>query len=161
MAIELSSAGVTLQWAAETESGTRPTTGYTKISGIKSTPDLNPETDSLEVTDLSDTEYKRYIGGLKDVGGDMAFGANNTQEFQNNWKALCEKYAQGAAQNLGMWFAIVIPGLDDAFYVSVVPQPLGLSAIEVSSVLEIDAYASPKKIEGWAAKPTTTDETGL
>lgn len=154
MAIELSSAGVTVQWAAETTSGTRPTTGYTKISGIKSTPDLNPETDSLEVTDLSDTEWKRYIGGLKDVGGDMAFGANNTEQFQKDWADLVAKYNEVAAENKELWFAIVIPGLTKAFYVSVVPQPLGLSAIEVSSVLEIDAYASPKKIEGWAAKPT-------
>lgn len=154
MAIELSSAGVTLQWAAETTAGQMPTTGYKKISGIKSTPDLNPETDSLEVTDLSDTEWKRYIGGLKDVGGDMAFGANNTEQFQTDWAELCDTYAANAENGLGMWFAIVIPGLTKAFYVSVVPQPLGLSAIEVSSVLEIDAYASPKLIAGWKAKPT-------
>ena len=156
MAIELSSAGVTVQWAAETTAGQRPTTGYTAISGIKSTPDLNPETDSLEVTDLSDTEWKRYIGGLKDVGGDMAFGANNTEQFQSDWADLVAKYNEGADDGKELWFAIVIPGLTKAFYVSVVPQPLGLSAIEVSSVLEIDAYASPKKIVGWEAKPTPT-----
>ena len=153
MAIELSSAGVTVQWAAETEAGVMPTSGYTKINGIKSTPDLNPETDSLEVTDLSDTEWKRYIGGLKDVGGDLAFGANNSEQFQEDWHNLYETYQTNAANGLGMWFAIVIPGLTKAFYISVVPQPLGLSAIEVSSVLEIDAYASPKKIAGWLAKP--------
>lgn len=154
MAIELSSAGVTVQWAAETEAGVMPTSGYTKINGIKSTPDLNPETDSLEVTDLSDTEWKRYIGGLKDVGGDLAFGANNSEQFQEDWQNLYDTYQTNAANGLGMWFAIVIPGLTKAFYISVVPQPLGLSAIEVSSVLEIDAYASPKKIAGWLAKPT-------
>ena len=154
MAIELSSAGVTVQWAAETEAGVMPTTGYVKINGIKSTPDLNPETDSLEVTDLSDTEWKRYIGGLKDVGGDLAFGANNSEQFQEDWQNLYDTYQTNAANGLGMWFAIVIPGLTKAFYISVVPQPLGLSAIKVSSVLEIDAYASPKKIAGWLAKPT-------
>ena len=154
MAIELSSAGVTLQWAVETEAGVMPTSGYTKINGIKSTPDLNPETDSLEVTDLSDTEWKRYIGGLKDVGGDLAFGANNSEQFQEDWANLYETYQTSAASGLGVWFAIVIPGLTKAFYISVVPQKLGLSAIEVSSVLEIDAYASPKKIAGWLAKPT-------
>ena len=154
MAIELSSAGVTVQWALETTAGERPTAGYTKINGIKSTPDLNPETDSLEVTDLSDTEWKRYIGGLKDVGGDLAFGANNSEQFQEDWADLYEQYQIAAAAGLGMWFAIVIPGLTKAFYISVVPQPLGLSAIEVSSVLEIDAYASPKLIAGWLAKPT-------
>lgn len=154
MAIELSSAGVSVQYAVEETAGTRPTSGYKKITGIKSTPDLNPEASSLDVTDLSDTEWKRYIGGLKDPGGALAFGANNTEAFQTDWAALVEEYNNAKTSGLGMWFAIVIPGLTKSFYMSVEPQPLGLSAIEVDSVLEIEAYASPKKIDGWLAKPT-------
>jgi hypothetical protein len=154
MAIELSSAGVSVQYAVETTAGTRPTSGYKKITGIKSTPDLNPEASSLDVTDLSDTEWKRYIGGLKDPGGALAFGANNTEDFQTDWSGLVEEYNTAKATGLGMWFAIVIPGLTKSFYMSVEPQPLGLSAIEVDSVLEIEAYASPKKIDGWLTKPT-------
>lgn len=154
MAIELSSAGVSLQYAVETEAGVRPTSGYKKITGIKSTPDLNPEASSLDVTDLSDTEWKRYIGGLKDPGGALAFGANNTEDFQTDWSGLVEEYNTAKKTGLGMWFAIVVPGLTKAFYMSVEPQPLGLSAIEVDSVLEIEAYASPKKIAGWETKPT-------
>lgn len=154
MAIELSSAGVSVQYAVETTAGTRPTSGYKKITGIKSTPDLNPEASSLDVTDLSDTEWKRYIGGLKDPGGALAFGANNTEDFQTDWSDLVEEYNTAKATGLGMWFAIVIPGLTKSFYMSVEPQPLGLSAIEVDSVLEIEAYASPKKIDGWLTKPT-------
>ena len=154
MAIELSSAGVSVQYAVETTAGTRPTSGYKKITGIKSTPDLNPEASSLYVTDLSDTEWKRYIGGLKDPGGALAFGANNTEDFQTDWSDLVEEYNTAKSGGLGMWFAIVVPGLTKAFYMSVEPQPLGLSAIEVDSVLEIEAYASPKKIAGWETKPT-------
>ena len=154
MAIELSSAGVSVQYAVETTAGTRPTSGYKKITGIKSTPDLNPEASSLDVTDLSDTEWKRYIGGLKDPGGALAFGANNTEDFQTDWSDLVEEYNTAKSGGLGMWFAIVVPGLTKAFYMSVEPQPLGLSAIEVDSVLEIEAYASPKKIAGWETKPT-------
>lgn len=155
MAIELSSAGVSLQYVVETSAGVRPTSGYKKITGIKSTPDLNPEASSLDVTDLSDTEWKRYIGGLKDPGGALAFGANNTEAFQTDWATLVEEYNTAKETGLGMWFAIVVPGLTKAFYMSVEPQPLGLSAIEVDSVLEIEAYASPKKIAGWEAKPTS------
>lgn len=154
MAIELSSAGVSVQYAVETTAGTRPTSGYKKITGIKSTPDLNPEASSLDVTDLSDTEWKRYIGGLKDPGGALAFGANNTEDFQTDWSGLVDEYNTAKDTGLGMWFAIVIPGLTKSFYMSVEPQPLGLSAIEVDTVLEIEAYASPKKIDGWQTKPT-------
>lgn len=154
MAIELSSAGVSVQYAVETTAGTRPTSGYKKITGIKSTPDLNPEASSLDVTDLSDLEWKRYIGGLKDPGGALAFNANNTEQFQTDWAELVDEYNTAKSGGLGMWFAIVVPGLTKSFYMSVEPQPLGLSAIEVDSVLEIEAYASPKKIDGWQIKPT-------
>ena len=154
MAIELSTAGVSVNYAVEATANVMPTTGYTKINGIKSVPDLNPEVSSLDVTDLSDTEWKRYIGGLKDIGGAVAFGANNSEQFQTDWAALVDAYNEAVAEEKGMWFCIIVPGLTKAFYMKVQPQPLGLSAIEVDSVLEIDAYVVPQKVEGWKAKPT-------
>lgn len=154
MAIELSTAGVTVNYAAETTAGERPTFGYKQIYGIKSVPDLNPENSSLDVTDLSDKEYKRYISGLKDVGGTLAFTANHSQKFHDDWDALVELYKTSAESGLGIWLCILVPGLSKAFYMSIVPQPLGLSAMEVDSVLEIDAYVAPQKIEGWDDKPT-------
>ena len=59
MANEFSTAGIQLGYAVEATAGTRPTTGYTNIPGIKSMPEFNPEPSSLEVTDLSDTVWKR------------------------------------------------------------------------------------------------------
>ena len=56
MAIDLSTAGVKLYRAVETTPGTRPTTGYTHVPGIKSIPELNPEPDNLETTTLEATE---------------------------------------------------------------------------------------------------------
>jgi hypothetical protein len=155
MALELSTAGVSVQWAMETVAGTMPTTGYKKINGIKSTPDLNPEASSLDVTDLSDSEWKRYIPGLKDPGGSIQFGANNTEQFQTDWDELYQAANDGKDEGKSMWFAIVIPKLTKAFFMRVEPQQLGLSAMEVNSVLEIDAYVSVNKIVGWATKPTT------
>ena len=43
MALEISTAGVSLKYCVETTAGTRPTASYTGISGIKETPDFNPE----------------------------------------------------------------------------------------------------------------------
>ena len=59
MALEISTAGVSLKWCCETTAGTRPSVSYATISGIKETPDFNPEPSTLEVTDLSDTVWKR------------------------------------------------------------------------------------------------------
>lgn len=152
--IDLSSAGVTLQHAIEETAGTRPTSGYSPLTGIKSIPDLNPEPSNLETTTLDETEWRTYIPGLKDIGGALAFGANNTESFQTEWAALVEEAETAAEEGKAMWFAVVIPGLTKAFYFAGKPSPLGLGAIDVDSVLEIEGYISPSKVDGWQTKPT-------
>ena len=151
--IDLSTAGVTLQYAVATSS-TMPATGYTKITGIKAIPDLNPEPGSLETTTLDETEWRTYIPGLKDPGGALSFTANNTETFQTEWASLVSAAEAGEAEGHATWFAVVIPGLTKAFYFAGSPSPLGLSAIEVDSVLEIDAYITPSSIAGWNTAPT-------
>ena len=69
MANEISTAGVLLKYKVESTAGTKPTGAYTVIPNIVSTGELNSEPDNLEVTDLSDTVWRRYIPGLKDPGG--------------------------------------------------------------------------------------------
>lgn len=152
--IDLSTAGVSVQYAAETTAGTRPTTGYTALTGIKAIPDLNPEPGSLETTTLDELEWRTYIPGLKDPGGALAFTANNTEQFQTDWDEMVEAANTAAETNLSIWYAIVVPGLTKAFYFSGTPSPLGLSAVEVDSVLEIDGYITPTSVHGWDTKPT-------
>lgn len=152
--IDLSTAGVTVRYAVETTAGTRPTTGFTALTGIKSIPDLNPEPSNIETTTLDELEWRTYIPGLKDPGGALAFGANNTEEFQTEWEALVTEAEEAKDSGKAVWFAIVIPGLSKAFYFAGMPAPLGLSAIEVDSVLEIEGYISTSKIIGWEAKPS-------
>ena len=45
--IALSTAGVTVSYAVETEVNTRPTAGYAVIHDIKSIPDFNPEPETI------------------------------------------------------------------------------------------------------------------
>ena len=61
MGIAISTAGVTFGYAVETIKGTRPTSGYTIIPDVKEIPEMNPEPETLETTDLSQTEFKTYI----------------------------------------------------------------------------------------------------
>ena len=154
MAIDLSTAGITLQYAAETTSGTRPTTGYTAIPGLKAIPDINPEPSSLETTTLDALIWRTYIPGLKDPGGALQFTANNTAQFQTDWDTLVSAYETAAEGDKALWFAVVVPGLTNAFYFAGIPSELGLSAIEVDAVLEINPYITPTDIAGWAAAPT-------
>lgn len=143
MAINLSTAGVELWYAVEATSGTRPTTGYTRLRGIKSTPSLNPAPDSLETTTLDETEYKTYIDGLKDIGGALEFTFNLTEELITNWDALMTAYTTGKASSKATWFEIVVPGLTKAFFFTGNPSEMGLPETEVNSVLEITNYITP------------------
>ena len=154
MAINLSTAGVQLQYAVETTAGTRPTTGYTRIKGIKSTPSLNPSPDALETTTLDELEYKTYVDGLKDLGGALEFTFNLTEELIEKWDALMTAYETAKAQNLNTWFAIVVPGLTDAFYFPGNPSAMGLPETSVNTVLEITNYITPVGAPVKAAKPT-------
>ena len=81
MAINLSTAGVKLAYAVEETAGTRRTSGYTRIYGVKSTPSLNPSPDTLDTSTLDELEYKTYIDGLKDLGGALEFTFNLTEEL--------------------------------------------------------------------------------
>lgn len=154
MANEISTAGVTINYAFEAVAGTRPETGYQRIPCIKATPDLNPEPSSLEVTDLNDTEWKRYIPGVKDPGGALGFTANNTNEFQAAWLTLCYLAEIARGDGLSTWFEIKIPGLDTSFYFAGIPSALGVIGMEPDSVAEVTAYVSPNDVHGWDDEPT-------
>lgn len=149
MALEIASAGVTIGYAVEATAGTRPTGNYTNITNVKTIGDLDAEPATYDVTDLSDMEYKRYIPGLKDIGGDVPLTANLTQAFMTLWAALVTAATTGAQTNLSTWFCITIPGITEKFYFKGVPVPLGLSQIETDTALEITAHITPNEIAGW------------
>lgn len=153
MAIELSTAGILVKWAVETTAGTRPTTGYAVIKGCKSLGEMNPEPETLEVTDLSDTEWKRYIPGLKDPGSAQPITVNDSAEFRTSWKALMDAYNGAKTSGKALWIEYFVPGLQSFFYAGV-PSPLGFNGAEVNSVLESVAYITPNKVHGWDTSST-------
>lgn len=154
MAINLSTAGVQLLYAVEEIAGTRPTSGYIRIKGIKSTPSLNPSPETLETTTLDETEYKTYIDGLKDLGGALEFTFNLTEELMDTWDALMTAYESAKVSGKATWFTIVVPGLSESFYFTGNPSSMGLPETSVSSVLEITNYITPTNAPEKFAKPT-------
>lgn len=153
MSQELSTAGVLLKYAVEATAGTRPTTGYTQVPCIKAIPDFNPEPESLEVTDLSDTTWRRYIPGLRDPGGALAFTANLTTQFKTAWETLITAFETANASGKATWFEIMVPNFG-SFYFAGYPTELGMTAMDVNAVLEIEAYVTPNQIEGWGTSST-------
>lgn len=153
MAINLSTIGVRLYYGVEETAGERPTSGYTRIYGIKSTPSLNPAPDTIETTTLDELEYKTYVDGLKDLGGSLEFTFNLTEELITRWDTLMTAYETAKATNKRMWFAIVVPGLTKAFYFAGNPSAMGLPETSVNTVLEITNYITP------VSAPVKADKT--
>ena len=154
MALEFSSAGVQVRYCVEATSGSRPTEGYTVIPSIKSSPDFNAEPSLLDVTDFSDTVWKRAISGLRDVGGALAFTANMTNSFKTAWASLVSAYSTAKASNKSVWFEVAIPNFE-SFYFAGQPIELGLKGMDVDSVVEADGYVVPNQIVGWSASSTS------
>lgn len=153
-AIYLSTAGIHLKYAVETEAGTRPTSGYIDLVGIKSTPSLNPSPDTLETTTLNETEYKTYINGLKDLGGALEFTFNASQELIDIWEELMVAYTAGIATGKRTWFLIDIPGLDEGWYFPGEPTSMGIPETSVNSVLETTNYITPTGAPEKGEKPS-------
>lgn len=156
MALEISTAGILIKYAVESTAGTRPTTGYTAIKGVKSIPEFNPEPNMLDCTPLEEQAYHRYIEGLKDVGGAWGLTVNDYDDFRTSWAAVMA--AQAALTNgKVMWFEIYVPGISSkpSFFFSGKPSELGFGGAEVDSVYENVAYITPNKVHGWDTASTS------
>lgn len=154
MGIALSTAGVTFGYAVETSAGTRPTTGYKLIPDVKEVPEMNPEPETLETTVLSETEYKTYIEGLKDLGGALSFLANFTEELETEWSTLVAAYKSAKEENKSVWFEVKHPGLDKSVFFTGQPSAMGLPAMGVNAVLETNLYITPTNAPIWETKTT-------
>lgn len=154
MSERVSTAGMTLQYAVETEKGQRPTTGYTKVPEVKSMPSFNPSPNTIDSTTLEETEYMTYVQGLKDLGGALEYGANLTDDLMDFWDSLLEAYETAAGEGKATWFAVVHPKLKNATYYVGTPAPIGFNEAEVGSMAETTLYITPNSAPVLAAKPT-------
>lgn len=150
MGVALTTLGVKVSYAFGT---TRPTSGYKVLSDVKEVPDFNPAPDTIEVTPLINTEYKTYVQGLKDLGGDLAFTANFTQELLDAYNTtstgIIAQYEAGGS----MWLAIDHPKLENSLFINVAPSKLGLNSMSVNSAMEITLHFTPLGEPVWAVDP--------
>ena len=149
MALEFNTIGVQLKYAVETSAGSRPTSGYTQIPCIKSTPaiDINPS--KIECTDLED-KYRRYVDGVRDVGDSFDFLANTTASLKTAWNTCVSLATAAYASSKSTWFEIKIPNFA-SFYFSGIPGELGVNEMGVDAVIESTLHVVPNQIAGWAA----------
>lgn len=162
MAIPISSIGIKVSYTFEAVAGTRPTTGFIHLEGIKEIPELSPAPDTLETTTFDNLEYKTYINGLKDLGGSLSFAANFSQELFDKWNGeggVFETYETNKAVGKSMWLSIDIPGIDKACMFTVEPSKIGVPGVGVNEVMEVNLNITPTGEPTWVEKPTYAEES--
>lgn len=141
---------VTLKYAAETTAGTKPASFATQIEDIVGLGELAGTPDNLDATDLSD-EWRRYIAGIKDTGGDFALTVNVTKAFLTAWNTLLEAYETAHTAGKAIWFEVAIAGVG-AFYLTGEPVDMGLPSIELNQVFQGTAHIVPTKVTGFTVE---------
>ena len=161
MAIEMSTAGIQLGWAMETVAGVMPMGDdvYTRIRGITTIGALDAAPATIEVTDLNDTRFARFIDDLISIDGAIELDHNMTDEFLEDWMdGIMPAYEQGIVDGLQMWFTVFIPRLQYGnFYFRGNPSVLGLPAIAIREAFTGTAAITPTLIHSWDAKHTIAE----
>lgn len=155
MANAVSTAGMLVKYAVETTAGTRPTSGYTTIPGVKAIPEIFNDPNMLQSTPLSAEKNHSYIPGLNDSGGSIQLTVNDYAAFRTAWDACITAY-EGLTGGKTMWFEIAYQDGSDleSFYFPGEPLPLGFGGAEVDSVLENNLNIAPQGDYLFAAAST-------
>lgn len=156
--IPLSTIGVKISYAVEITAGSRPTTGFTRIHGIYSTPDFNIAPSTADATSFDNTEYTSKIALLKEMPDTVDFGVRLGKTFVAEWKALVQAYETAKESGKEVWFCIDIPDIDEAIYFTGQPIKLGLSAMDANSGIDTTAYVAPTGEPVFETRPTYATE---
>lgn len=141
MSRRVSTAGMYLAWAVEATAGTRPETGYTKVSEIRSMPSLNSAPPSIDSTTLAETEYKTAVPDLKELGV-LDYSANLTDGLIDEWKAVRTAFESASLEGKQLWFAHVHPKLKEAVFYPGEPAPLEWDGASVSAMASTTLYVT-------------------
>ena len=154
MAIALNSADMGIRWAVETTAGTRPSSGFADIVGVKSIPEVGGEPNTLDASTLANKKYKTFIFGLQDPGGSVGLTVNDYPAFRTSWTAIQTAYA-ALTGGKAMWFEIYYNDSSmKSFYFTGEPCDLSFGGADVDSVLENTAYIAITGEPEWATAST-------
>ena len=151
----VSTAGMLVKYAVEATAGTRPTSGFTTIPGVKAIPAIFNDPNMLQSTPLSATKNHTYIEGLNDSGGAIQLTVNDYSAFRTAWNA-CVAAFDALTDDKTMWFEIAYQDGSDleSFYFPAQPLPLGFGGADVDAVLENNLNLAPQGDYVFAAAST-------
>ena len=112
---DLTTLGVTFHYGVETAKGTKPT-AFTWLKRCNSIGGISLDTEQIDVSALEDF-ITQYASGRQDTGGTWDVTFNLNADVITALKKLMSDAATGKTKGFRVWFEVVFPDLEDAFFV--------------------------------------------
>lgn len=112
---DLTTLGVTFGYGIETTAGTKPTT-FTQLKRCSEIGGISLETEQIDVSALEDY-ITQYAAGRQDTGGTWEVTFNMNADVITAIQTLYEEAATAKEGGKRVWFQVMFPDLDDAFFV--------------------------------------------
>ena len=144
--------GIRLGYAIETTIGSKPA-AFIELGDVSSIGGINLDQERIDISALADT-ITRYAKGRQDTGGswEVSFLCDPDGSVEQ-LKTLFASAAAGAATGKRTWFEVVIPNMNDAFFVVAdVGDNIPMPEINQNEALVIPLSLVVQEYKGLSAK---------
>ena len=158
MSIPIHTAKMAVKWCKESSAGSRPTSGYKTLDGVKEIAADNDAPNTIQTTELKDWPAHTYIPGLRGGNGALGITVNDYAAFRTSYADLLSDYASAKADNKALWIEFAYPpdsGMD-SYYFTAIPSELGFGGAAVDGVVENVAYLIRTNNPTFAAASTNS-----
>lgn len=144
--LPLTTIGLKIGWAVETTAGVRPTTGYKRLHGIYTSPDLNIAPSTTDRTSFDETKFTLKAPLLPEIPDTMDYGMRYGKQAKKDWDAMCDAYETAREKGLEIWIVEDVPDdedddFDNAYFYTVQPLRIKKPAFEANTGIDATAYA--------------------
>lgn len=155
-------AGSKLVYAVEATAGTRPTTDYSMVPEVTNIPELSSaDYDQVDMTPIDETEQHIEVTGLRQAPGVLNFEANLSDTLLTFWNTtLMTAYETAVAAGKEMWFCVIFPEMDNAYFFTAEPKVLAPTGGGASDGLKCNLPITMTNTPDWYGKPTVSGATG-
>ena len=81
----------------------------------------------------------KTVAGRGETGGTWTVTVNFTSETEQEWSTLISQYQTAKANNVNMWFEVIVPGFTKAFFVvAQPPEAIPIPEMSQNSLLTVE-----------------------
>lgn len=144
--MDLTTIGVKLGYAVETEKGKKPT-AFKWLKRCRNIGGIELSTEKIDVSALEDA-IKQYAQGVADTGGDWALTFGLNDDVVAALTSLREESVTAKEAGKATWFDVWFPGLSKSFYIIAEPGMIPMPEVGQNSAAEIAINCTINEYKG-------------